>query len=192
MTGARATIRVPETFFDGGCIADAFHGTLNGAAQTIAERGFHAVEEDGQHYGPGIYFFESDCLAACWFADKRRRETDGRQVAVVIHARVNLGRVFYANGIGVEIEKARRALSRQLGQDVPERVMFRLVCNVLREKNMIDSLKVVRKRTKPAPEPEGLGAEIVVLVFDARRVASPRIRQLAELKRHQALCIDLQ
>jgi hypothetical protein len=189
MTEASATLRIPETFFEGGSVADAFHGTLEGLAQRIAKEGFSPSVDAGQHFGPGIYFFESDYLAACWFAGHRRRELKSADREAVIQAKVLLGRTFYANAIAVDVEKTRLELSRQLGMDVPPRVIFRLVGNRLHELGLIDSLKVVRKRTKPDPEPASYGTEIVLLVYDPKRIQSPQIRHPRDLGRTHTIDI---
>jgi hypothetical protein len=191
MTGAQATLRVPETFFDGGSIADAFHGTLEGAAQVIAEKGFRATVEAGQQYGPGIYFFESDYAAACWFATRKRHESGSAQRPVVVQAQVNLGRVFYANVIAAEVEKARKELTQQLGQEVPALVVFRLVCSILCQKGLIDSVKIVRTRVKREVEAENYNSEIVLLTYDPKRVVSRVLKRPEDLRRNHTVSIDL-
>jgi len=193
MTEARATLRVPEAFFDGGCIADAFHGTLERSAQGIAEKGFRSSAEAGQHYGPGVYFFESDYFAACWFANHRRREVASNDRLAVVQATVNLGRTFYANAITVEVEKARRELGKQLGTEVPPMVVFRLVGNKLREQKLIDSVKVVRHRTKPKPEPDSYRTEIVLLVFESKKIESRvKVRHPREFGRSRTVQVTLE
>ncbi len=51
---------------EGAVYRDAFHGTTISRAETVEENGFS--ESPAGWYGPGVYFWLGDLMAAIWFA----------------------------------------------------------------------------------------------------------------------------
>jgi hypothetical protein len=174
MAVATVNIPIPSEFFEGGTPEDAFHGTMKAVAQIIEKERFKATAGD-DFFGDGVYFFEGDYAAAYQHARRVRREKGGHYDLAVIQASVNLGRNFYANLIGPYVEWARRELAKQLGEPVSAEIVFRLVNKALRDNNMIDSMKIVRKAQKEWLQPDTYRAEIILLVFDPERVTVRKI-----------------
>lgn len=67
-----------------------------------------------------------------------------------------------------------------------------LVGNKLREQGLIDSIKVVRQRTKPEPEPDNYKTEIVILVFNARSIERVRIHSPRAFERSRTVRVKLE
>jgi len=174
MSGVTIVLRVPEVFWEGGTISDAFHGTMASNASNICERGFRIGSGLPLEYGDGIYFFEGDYAAALWFAKHNRHERRLRGEVAVVQATVDLGRTFWVNVIGEQIEGVQARLSEVYGEAVSPELVLRLICDELRRLELLDALKVVRMANKPWDDPKRYRAEVVLLVFDPQRIRRPR------------------
>ena len=177
------TVKIPGTFFRGGSIEDAFHGTTEAAAKSILKRGFVVPEKPTTEYGSGVYFFEGDYLAALWWARGVCRHLgydEGN--SAVIQAEVDLGRTFFVNVMGEQLEAIRNTLTEWYGESWEPEDVLRLIGDELRNQGKIDSIKAVRRAKKTWEEPHRFRAEVVVLVFDPKRIKPARIHMATDLE----------
>lgn len=184
------TIRVPTAFFDGGTVKDVFHGTSAKAARDICEKGFRIPQGATTEYGQGVYFFEGDYVAALWFADKRCLEGGRKEEAAVIQAEVELGRCLFANVLGEQISQLQKTFAEWYGENYEPEDVFRFVCEELLNGGEIDSVRFVRLANKRWKEPGRYRAEIVLLVYDAKRIKKVVLHKPAFLKRGRELTFD--
>lgn len=169
------SISLPRVF-DGGTIEDAFHGTSQGAASGILERRFGVGSTPGR-FGPGVYFFESDYNAAAWWT---RHENIRDCDAIVIRARVVLGRTLYLNMMLEEVERLRRHLVVRLGRSVDNGQAYTVLKAALEEAGCVDSLKIVRSTAAERYPAEGR-VEVVVVVWDVGRATLRERLQIRDL-----------
>jgi len=178
------TVKIPGTFFRGGSIQDAFHGTTEEAARSILKRGFVVPEKPTTEYGTGVYFFEGDYLAALWWAGGVCRDLGyGEGKSAVIQAEVDLGRTFLVNVMGAQLEPIRSMLTEWDGELWKAEDVLRLIGEELRKQGHIDSIKAVRRAKKTWEEPHRFRAEVVVLVFDPERIKPAHIHTGTALER---------
>lgn len=177
MAQATATVKVPDIFFQGGIVGDAFHGTMVDSVALIERDGFEPSEGIDDWYGPGVYFFEGDYAAARDFVVGKMQREGLQGQPVVIHAEVDLGRVFHINLIDKQVKFACASLASQLGRkEIPDRAVYKLVCEQLREEGKIDSLRIVRQSRKGGHKQHAVA--IFLVVFDPKgRIEIQKVHQ---------------
>ena len=155
--------------FEGGKIADAFHGTTSSCAAAIMERRGFKPGMEGM-YGEGVYFFEGDYWAASWWARKRQREQHSGS-AVVIRAEVSLGKVLYANLMVPEVQRLKPEMERVLGQPISEDKAWQLLTAALLRNGLISSIRVTREADKRWLPPDSeYRFEIVICACDPSKI----------------------
>jgi len=188
MVSAPIVIDAPCKAFEGGTIEDAFHGTSEAVARSIITNGFRTGTESGK-FGPGIYFFEGDHNAACWWAKDNQHVKN----PVVIRAKVALGRTLLLNLLGKQmhgvLETLRSKVGARLasrGRTVELKDAYTVLYAAVRRNRFADSFKVVRvynEEKRTYKRGKTLRAEIVVIVWDSDRIAPLEVLTPEELSK---------